>query len=171
VFEKGVWEMGHEKKGVTPVIATILLVASTVVLALSVGAYTYGILGSNVKTIHLDSANLYGGTLHLKPTCSDEKDAYMNVALSNPGEATNISSVTITGSSLTTTVQAYYLKGGACTQISPTTQPGINAGNITSVTLYFGAGGSRPSLNTDQTFNYVITLANGQSVSGALVAG
>ena len=49
------------KRGVTPVIATIILIAGTLVLALVVGAYTFGLFGSNVKTVTLSSATLYGG--------------------------------------------------------------------------------------------------------------
>ncbi|MGA2877125.1 MAG: archaellin/type IV pilin N-terminal domain-containing protein [Nitrososphaerales archaeon] len=54
--------MKYGKKGVTPVIATIILIAGTLVLALVVGAYTFGLFGSNVKTVTLSSATLYGGT-------------------------------------------------------------------------------------------------------------
>ncbi|HYB02915.1 MAG TPA: archaellin/type IV pilin N-terminal domain-containing protein, partial [Nitrososphaerales archaeon] len=53
--------MKSSKKGVTPVIATIILIAGTLVLALVVGAYTFGLFGSNVKTVTLSSATLYGG--------------------------------------------------------------------------------------------------------------
>ena len=53
--------MKNSKKGVTPVIATIILIAGTLVLALVVGAYTFGLFGSNVKTVTLSSATLYGG--------------------------------------------------------------------------------------------------------------
>ena len=53
--------MKSSKRGVTPVIATIILIAGTLVLALVVGAYTFGLFGSNVKTVTLSSATLYGG--------------------------------------------------------------------------------------------------------------
>ncbi|MGH2638668.1 MAG: archaellin/type IV pilin N-terminal domain-containing protein, partial [Rhabdochlamydiaceae bacterium] len=45
--------MKSSKRGVTPVIATIILIAGTLVLALVVGAYTFGLFGSNVKTVTL----------------------------------------------------------------------------------------------------------------------
>ena len=55
--------MKGSKRGVTPVIATIILIAGTLVLALVVGAYTFGLFGSNVKTVTLSSATLYGGVI------------------------------------------------------------------------------------------------------------
>ena len=53
--------MKGSKRGVTPVIATIILIAGTF-SRLVVWAYTFGLFGSNVKTVTLSSATLYGGT-------------------------------------------------------------------------------------------------------------
>jgi flagellin-like protein len=161
--------LGCKRKGVTPVIATILLIAGTVVLALVVGAYTFGLFGSNVKTIQLNSATLFGGPLPTSLTCSPTNSAYIALAINDPGATTNISGITLTGSSLTTTVSSYYLKSGTCTLISSQNQPGISGGSITSIGIYFG-GSSPSSMKTGQVINYVINFANGQSVAGSLLA-
>src|SRR6202035_913415 len=88
-----------KKKGVTPVIATIILIAGTLVLALVVGAYTFGLFGSNVKTVTLSSATLYGG---LTATGSAAATSSLTIALNNPGSATYITSATMTGAGITT---------------------------------------------------------------------
>ncbi|SRR5579863_9242342 len=161
------------KKGVTPVIATIILIAGTLVLALVVGAYTFGLFGSNVKTIQLNSATLFGGaTLGSAPATTSAcptTNAYMTLSLNNPGALTSLSSVTITGSSNFGTIASVYaaVGSGDCNTLA-TAQ--VAAGAVTSLTLVFVASGSPGTLLSGQTFNYVINFGNGQSVSGSLVA-
>ncbi len=93
--------MKNSKRGVTPVIATIILIAGTLVLALVVGAYTFGLFGSNVKTVTLSSATLYGGTT---ATGAAAATSSLTIALNNPGSASYITSVTMTGSGIATIV-------------------------------------------------------------------
>jgi flagellin-like protein len=174
-MNKTTFRMKGSKKAVTPVIATIILIAGTLVLALVVGAYTFGLFGSNVKTVTLTSGNLFAGGISTAPTgaaCeSVSGEAYITVALNDPGAATSMNSFTLTGSSLSGSVPGvYYDVSGTCTSIS-TTPPSLNAGAVTPLTLYFFKGtGSATSLTSGQTYNYVINFANGQSVSGSLIA-
>src|SRR5713226_9624242 len=88
-------------KAVTPVIATIILIAATLVLALVVGAYTFGLFGSNVKTITLTSATLYGG---VTATGSAAATSSFVLALNNPGSATYVSSFSMSGAGIATVV-------------------------------------------------------------------
>jgi flagellin-like protein len=174
--------LGHgKKKGVTPVIATILLIAGTIVLALVVGAYTFGLFGSNVKTIQLNSANLFSGPTPNHTTSSaycTTSDSYLTASLNNPGAATGITSITITGAAVPSgvTVNAYAMISNSCTLVSSTSQVPLAGGAVTPVTLYFGGStnttttGALPSLASGQTFNYVVNFANGQSISGSLIA-
>ena len=167
--------MKSSKKGVTPVIATIILIAGTLVLALVVGAYTFGLFGSNVKTVTLSSATLYGGvdaTALLAPTSS------MTFSLNNPGSATTITGVTLTGAGLVSTIIAWdigNLASPAANNINFGQAYGVgnpNAmppGTVTSFTFYPWSA-AQQSILTGQTFNYVINFANGQSVSGSLIA-
>jgi len=163
------------RKAVTPVIATIILIAGTLVLALVVGAYTFGLFGSNVKTVTLSSGTLYGGVTADPATTSTSS---LTFSLNNPGSATTITGVTLTGSGLTSTITAWdtgSLPSPAANNIN--FQQAYGAGNpnamppgtVTSFTFYPWSAASQPIL-TGQTFNYVITFANGQSVSGSLIA-
>ena len=65
----------NNDKAITPVIATIILIAVTLVLALVVGAYTFGLFGSNVKTVTATAVAIYSG---------DVTRTVMTVTLSNP---------------------------------------------------------------------------------------
>jgi flagellin-like protein len=166
------------KKGVTPVIATIILIAGTLVLALVVGAYTFGLFGSNVKTVTLASATLYGGISGLTSKL-DRNTTSLGVSLNNPGSATTITSLELTGTSLTTPLQAWNFTTGQSSQSSAAgyvfgtgtspTAPDMLAGQVNSYTFYALAA-TYLAVTTGQTYNYVINFANGQSVSGSLIA-
>jgi flagellin-like protein len=164
--------MKSSKKGVTPVIATIILIAGTLVLALVVGAYTFGLFGSNVKTVTLSSATLYGG---VSATAAQVATSSLTVSLNNPGSATVITGITLTGAGISTITgwDTGSAAGAAPTLLfTPYTANSPNAmapGAVTSFTFYPWNAASQ-SILTGQTFNYVINFANGQSVSGSLIA-
>jgi len=169
--------MKSSKRGVTPVIATIILIAGTLVLALVVGAYTFGLFGSNVKTITLTSGNLFAGSLGTITTtlaCPTTGQSYITMSLNNPGAKTNITSFTLTGSSLTGTVNPYFsTTSTTCPLISgsaPVTEPVLVGGSVSPVALYFSSSTSGALVTSGQTYNYVINFGNGQSVSGSLIA-
>ena len=163
---------GNSKKGVTPVIATIILIAGTLVLALVVGAYTFGLFGSNVKTVTLSSGTLYGGVTassSVVPTSS------LTISLNNPGSATTVSSITLTGSGISTIVNWQAVAGAGTNTVNFNAgyvAGGANAmspGAVSSFTFFPWSSASQ-TITTGQTFNYVINFANGQSVSGSLIA-
>ena len=178
--------MKHSKKAVTPVIATIILIAATIVLALVVGAYTFGLFGSNVKTVTLVSATLYGG---VTSTSSAVATASLSISLNNPGSQSYITTLTLTGTGLPAPLTVWdnsslaqsssnqisfasAIYQGAPTVLCPVAKWNNNAmcaGQVTSFT-YYPFYALAPSVTTGQTFNYVINFANGQSVSGALIA-
>ncbi len=167
--------MNMRKKAVTPVIATIILIAGTLVLALVVGAYTFGLFGSNVKTVTLSSATLYGGVSQdSTPTTASSS---LTLSLNNPGSSSAITSVTLTGTGLSSpittwsTTAAYNAANviifvNSYNSLSPNA---LSPGQVTSYTFYPVTASSVP-ITTGQTFNYVINFANGQSVSGSLIA-
>ena len=169
----------NHKKAITPVIATIILIAVTLVLALVVGAYAFGLFGSNVKTVTLTSGNLFAG--YLNPVSSvtagsgcesAQGESYISMALNNPGAQTTVSSFTLTGSSIsgvTVTVSYDSAVGVSCTGVSALA-PTLAAGKVSPLTLYFFASGTNGGIVSGQTYNYVINLGNGQSVSGSLIA-
>jgi flagellin-like protein len=172
--------MKSSKKGVTPVIATIILIAGTLVLALVVGAYTFGLFGSNVKTVTLSSATLYGGQEPVAAASPTSTVSYVVVSLNNPGSTSSVSSITLTGSGLQAAVTTWYYSNGTATNFALTTSAnpvgvgtgewgnGLPGGQVTSYSFY--PYGLAQQITTGQTFNYVINFANGQSVSGSLIA-
>ena len=146
----------NSKKGVTPVIATIILIAGTLVLALVVGAYTFGLFGSNVKTVTLSSGTLYAGT------------SGFTFALSNPGSSTNITSLTVTGifnSSSSSVLKTFDVSSGG---VSGCAAAGTCVAN--GITSFTAIPPASIATVTGAVYNYVINLKNGQSVSGSLIA-
>jgi flagellin-like protein len=171
-MNKKTLRMKNSKRGVTPVIATIILIAGTLVLALVVGAYTFGLFGSNVKTVTLSSATLYGG---VSATGAKNATSSLTVALNNPGSASYITGVTMTGAGIAT-ISSWDnntdFSAAANLVVFTASHPGNTAmtpGSVTSFTFYPEAT-SQQSITTGQVFNYVINFANGQSVSGSLIA-
>ncbi len=136
------------KKAIHPVIAVIILIAVTLVLALVVGAYTFGLFGSNVRTITLTTASLY-------------VSGSFQFALKNPGTNTTISSVILTsGNGNQTSLSTSSI------QVGNTTTNMIAGGQVSSITLPVSAS----FLVSDQTYSYVITFQNGQSITGSQIA-
>lgn len=163
--------MTNRKKAVTPVIATIILIAGTLVLALVVGAYTFGLFGSNVKTVTLSSATLYGGTeaAAIGPTGGPPTTTtYISFALNNPGSGTYIDGMTLTGSAIGTISTWEDSTGAALSTLQTGTNNQMNGGIVTTFTVY--PYGTSQNIVTGQVYNYVINFANGQSVSGSLIA-
>jgi len=164
---------GHSKKAVTPVIATIILIAATLVLALVVGAYTFGLFGSNVKTITLTSGTLYGG---VTATSSSTATASFVLALNNPGSATYVTSLSMSGAGIATVTSWDNSSAASASTnliVFTASHPGNNAmpaGTVTSFTYYPENAAPSQEITTGQVFNYVINFANGQSVSGSLIA-
>jgi hypothetical protein len=173
---------------VTPVLATIILLAGTIVLSLVVGAYLFGLFGSSVKGTQFQSVALYGGQLPYFRYCTTSQAPYLVLSISDPGSTTNITSTTLTGSSLTVTANADYLgKNGIWNQVgtlTPNDGPIITAGSVTQISIYFngplcvlvnqlGLCLVIPPTGTiaiGQTFNYIVNFQNGQSISGVIIA-
>ena len=159
----------RRKLAVTPVIATIILIAGTLVLALVVGAYTFGLFGSNVKTVTLSSATLYGGT-ELLASGTPTGTSYIVFSLNNPGSSSSITGETLTGSGISS-ITTWEDSGGTTVNFGATglgVDNALTGGQVTSYTYY--PYGFAQSIVTGQVYNYVITFANGQSVSGSLIA-
>jgi len=132
----------------------------------------FGIVGSNVETVTLSSATLYGG---VTASASSAATSSLTISLNDPGSATTITSVSLTGAGITTATQWQTAAGAGTTTVNfgqAYTAGSPNAMGpdaVTSFTFYTWSAASQPIL-TGQTFNYVINFANGQSVSGSLIA-
>ena len=167
--------MKNSKRGVTPVIATIILIAGTLVLALVVGAYTFGLFGANVKTIQLTSGLLNSGSAAVVSVgagvCSGANFA---LTFNNPGGATFIQSISLSAGGVSAIGTGFWFTSGSggtgsCTAATYT------SGAADTFNIANGAGQQADpfvgnALTSGTTYSYVITFGNGQSISGALIA-
>ncbi len=160
----------NSRRGVTPVVATILLISSTLVLALAVGAYTFGLFGSNVKTILLENASLYSGAEVATLGNPSQTSSYISFNLNNPGASSKISSFVLTGSAITA-VGTWEIVNGSFAgfvQGIPSQFNLVYAGTVTPFTYYpFGVA---QSVISGQLYSYTIDFTNGQSITGTLIA-
>jgi hypothetical protein len=161
----------NSKRGVTPAIATMVLISSTIVMALAVGAYTYGILGSNYAaiTFTLTSAELFSGST--TDNISWLATSSFSVYLKNPGPAATVTSVVMTGAALNSELASW--------SVTPTPQPGnsllvgghnaLPGGTVIELTMY---PVHSPLVFTisGQLYEYVISFSTGQSISGSIIA-
>lgn len=109
--------------------------------------------------ITLTSANLQSGTAS---NSTMRGTANIIFSLSNNGSSTVITSMELTGSGLAPTTVYQCSSSTSCSAINNAV---VNAQSVTSVSFYFSS-----AINNSQTYNYVIDFANGQSVSGSLIA-
>lgn len=163
---------GKDHQAVTPAIATMVLVSATLVLALIFGAYSYGMFGANVKEVLLTSVALYDGLAGNNLTTT--ATSFMVLTLRNPGLATNITSLSLQESGLRTPITVWSLTPGAARGNSLFSN-GLNTvagGKSTSFTIYpIGVSSSSSvAILTGQTYDYIISFGNGQSISSSLVA-
>lgn len=158
----------NSKKAVTPVIATIILIAATIVLALVVGAYTFGLFGSNVKQITTPSVALYSGNTQAlnASACKTVNEAYLSVSFNNPGGATTVSSVIISGGGASAGTVGLMTVATTCA----TSGGAVGATGSSVLSIYISSAAGTASLASGNTYNYVINFANAQSVSGSLIA-
>lgn len=131
----------RNRKAISPVISTIVLIVVALVIALLVGVFAFGLFTSQTKSVSLQSGNLYAS------------DGHFNYVLKNPGSAgVLVNSVTLTGATPDT------LSGTGC----------LGTAAAGTSTLFTCTGSS--ALTSGNTYDYVINLANGQSISGSVVS-
>lgn len=134
-----------------------------------------GLYGSNVQTVTLSSASLYAGVTE---SASTSATSSITLSLNNPGSATTITSLTLTGA-WGGAVSIAQWSTSSSASASPTLNFGSSyqdggpnsllPGSVTSFTFYPWDTASQ-AITTGQTYNYVVNFANGQSVSGSLIA-
>ena len=135
--------------------------------------YGFGVDINNVETVTLPSANLYGG---FSATSSFSASSKLVFALSSPQcSPTYLSSVTLVGSNITTITSwdnnSNPSSGNNMINFT-LSQPGNNIlapAKITSFTFY-PESTTQQQIISGQVYNYVVNIANGQSVSGSLIA-
>lgn len=132
------------KRGVSPVVATIVLVAVTLVAAVSVGGYISGLFGGFTATQSISAATFFAGSTPV-----------LAFTVTNSGSDVNITTVTTSGPGIsgvytwtpddTWKVANQALNGASSFTISATTSPtyaplGSNAGTAYTITINFANG-------------------------------
>jgi flagellin-like protein len=145
-------ENKYQRKGISPIIATLTLIAVTLVAAVAIGGFVFGIFGSQTSTAQVSVTYAYIphdvplGTLQI--TTQAPQGTYGIIALQNLGTA----NVAVNGVSLT--------YGGSTKYASLSEPAPLNSGG--TVTLYI------TSLPTDavagQQFTGVVVLSNGAQI-------
>src|SRR5579872_4137611 len=147
----------------------MILLSGTHVLSLIVGAYTYGLMRPNVERVFLTSALLFAGVSTDNSSVRATSDLVLG--LRNSGLATNITSIALSGASLSSTITEW--------AVTPTQQSGNSfrvsgnnkiPGGQSAYFTYYPVGSSSVTIPMGQTFQYEIDFSNGQSISGSLLA-
>lgn len=133
-----------QKKAISPVIATIILIAVALVLALTVGVFAFGLFTSNAHTVSIKSGTLYASAA----SCSVATDDCLVLSVNNPGSATT-GALTLTGP-------------GTPAIAVPTGEnfvQGVKTYNLNATGITSG----------DQ-YDLTISLSNGQSLTATMIA-
>jgi FlaG/FlaF family flagellin (archaellin) len=162
------------RQAVQPVVASIILIATTLVLALVVGAYTFGLFGSNVKIATVTSANLFGGTVEPPASSSpcNNTEAHVSLSVSNAGKATELSAFTLTGASLDgESLSAYFVNASSssstCTQgILGCLPLGLGQGQTRSCLLISSNSASMPVVSGGAVSSFVLFFRNSSILAG-----
>ncbi len=133
---------------------------------------SFGLCCSNVLTVSLTSAMLYGG---MSGNGTQTASASFSFLLNNPGSSTTINSITLTGSAINS-ITRWSTSANTANSVNFTAQYETNganampAGQVSSFAYYPISPNSAQMIGTGRVFDYVINLATGQSVSGSLIA-
>jgi len=149
------------RKAISPIISTVLIISVTLVSAVSIGGFVFGIFGSSsnsariqVTGISLVGATLAAGTNSATPTCATGTAAN-SIILTNtgtlPASATSMS-ITFGGSVYTFPIT------GACT----VTAAGKASGNPLSITM--AATDLVAGATSGATFTGTVTISSGAIV-------
>jgi flagellin-like protein len=144
-----------QKKAISPVIATIILIAVALVLALLVGVFAFGLFSTNSNSVTMQSGTLVA------------TGEVLTLSFKNPGSS-NVAVTTVS------------LSGPPAISLSCTTGATVNAGSTLTVTCsdagtgYAGTNAkwtaSGTGMVSGNNYNYIVSLGNGQSISGTVVA-
>jgi len=148
----------RQRKAISPIVATVLIIAVTMISAVSIGGFVFGMFGSDsnsaqvqITGISLVGATLAGGTNSASPTCSTGT-APNSIILTNtgtsPASATSIS-ITYGG-----TVYTFAITG-ACT----VTAAGLASGNPLTITM--AATDRVAGAASGLTYTGTVTMDNG----------
>jgi len=152
----------HGRRGISPIIATVLIIAVTLIAAVAIGGFVFGIFGSasqtanvQVTTVTAPAADFVttGGSASF--TCGTTAGAGAYLVVTNTGTAAG----TVTGVTLTW--------AGANNAYTPPASCQIGAAGSATATTYLNLPASASittAATTGQTFQGTVTLSNGAEV-------
>jgi flagellin-like protein len=146
------------RKAISPIIATVLIIAVTLIAAVAIGGFVFGLFGASSNTAQVQVVNAAlihnsnAGTTTLSVTCqaSAQPATFGFIQLSNLGTAnTQVTAVSITIGGVTTSASLT-----SCGGTSP-----VIAGN----TLYL-AFNNIPTSSSGQQYSGFVVTSNGAQV-------
>jgi len=135
----------HKRKAISPVLATVILIAITLIAAIAIAGFVFGLFGTFTKT-----ATVVGSTV----SCTDATPGVCTVVLSNTGNANTATSGSCTesygGRTWSGTLGATggtITAGGpgvaaTCTVAAPPATAALVAGELVSGSVALTNGGS-----------------------------
>ena len=143
---------GRQRKGISPIIATVLIIAATLIAFAAVAGYIFGLFGSSTKSAQAQvvSESLSNGVLTISFTNSGGQAVTVQTA------TVTVGTTTWTAGSLTASTTASYTTGTA-------TAGTASVVPASTTTVYFAAwyGGTADPFVTGTTYTFTLALSNG----------
>jgi flagellin-like protein len=153
------------RRAISPIIATVLIIAVTLIAAVAIGGFVFGIFGSasssaqvQVTSQDLVAADMLSTNTAAAPTCNIPAAAQVNdLTLTNTGTAaTSVTGVTITWAGQ---VNSFAISG-VCT-VTAAGAPGATTAGNPIVILFTTTNQLSTSGTVGQTYTGTVTLGNG----------
>jgi flagellin-like protein len=150
-----------QRKAISPIIATVLIIAVTLIAAVAIGGFVFGIFGSASSTaqVQVTGQNLIAADLTtgvpVAPTCSIT-GAANDLTLTNTGTA----ATTVTGVTITWGGAVNSFSIAVCTSAAAGNVGATSNGNPISI-LFTATNHLSASAVTGQTYTGTVTLGNG----------
>jgi flagellin-like protein len=161
---KGRNGMYGTRKAISPIIATVLIIAVTLIAAVAIGGFVFGIFGSSSSTAQVSvtsqnlvaADNLVGGTT--TTFACDVAGAANNLVLTNIGTAaTTVTGVTIVWAGVVNS----FTPSTACTVAAAGNVGATTNGNPISLNIPITNKLATSSATTGQTYTGTVTMGNG----------
>jgi len=158
-----VWNgMYGTRRAISPIIATVLIIAVTLIAAVAIGGFVFGIFGSSSSTaqVSVTSQNLVAADLTqantaAAPTCN-VVGAADDLTLTNTGTA----ATTVTGVTITWAGAVNSFTIATCTSAAAGNAGATTNGNPISI-LFSATNHLSTDATTGQTYTGTVTMGNG----------
>jgi flagellin-like protein len=154
---------GQQRKAISPIVATVLIIAATLIAAAAILGYVFGIFGSASNTANVTAASpSVSHLINSESAYPATAATYGTLTLTNSGTAaTSVSSGTITFGGTTYQLLVGSSATAACTSATCT----VPSGGTFTLYFYYNGGSTPPTISPGQAFNGVINLANAEQAT------